>query len=95
MMGQYAIEKGIVCVWCRTEKIVSTHLKCFFCTMKHLNSKQKERLEKVSKKEWQQAMDEVKRLVNWRLYGSKTCSGAHSETLLGMPAADHYVGETV
>lgn len=71
-------------------------VKVFFCTMKHLNSEQKERLEKVSKKEWQEAVDQVKSLIDWRLYGSKANgSGAHSEMVLGMPAADHYVGEAV
>lgn len=70
--------------------------KVFFCKMKHLNPKQKERLEKVSKKEWQEAINQVKSLIDWRLYGSKANgSGAHSEMALGMPAADHYVGEAV
>lgn len=54
------------------------------------------RLARVGNKEWQDAIDQVKRLIDWRLYGSKANgSGAHSETVLGMPAVDHYLGEAV
>lgn len=56
---------------------------------------QKARLKKVSNKEWLDAMDKVKRLIAWRLYGCKQCSGAHSEMALGLPAEDYYVGEAV
>lgn len=64
--------------------------------MNKLSSKTKARLARVGNKEWQDAIDQVKRLIDWRLYGSKANgSGAHSETVLGMPAVDHYVGEAV
>lgn len=46
-------------------------------------------------KEWQDATESVKQLVKWRLSGSKQCSGAHSENVLGMPAVDYYVGEAI
>ena len=61
----------------------------------NLVEKQKARLAKVSNQEWNDALEEVKRLVNWRLFGSKADSGAHSEMVLGMPAVDYYVGEAV
>lgn len=56
---------------------------------------QKARLKKVSNKEWLDAMNEVKRLIAWRLYGCKQYSGAHSEMALGLPAEDYYLGEAV
>lgn len=55
----------------------------------------KPRLSRVSDKEWLKAMEAVKRLITWRLFGSKQCSGAHSEMLLGMNAVDYYLGEAV
>lgn len=61
----------------------------------NLVEKQKARLAKVSNQEWNDALEEVKGLVNWRLFGSKADSGAHSEMVLGTPAVDHYVGEAV
>ena len=53
------------------------------------------RLARVTNKEWLDATKSVKQLITWRLFGSKQCSGAHSEMVLGMPAEDYYVGEAV
>ena len=64
--------------------------------MNKLSSKTRARLARVGNKEWQDAIGQVKRLIDWRLYGSKANgSGAHSEAVLGMPAVDHYLGEAV
>ncbi|MBO5627230.1 MAG: hypothetical protein J5953_15780 [Prevotella sp.] len=53
-----------------------------------------ERLERVSDKEWREALDEVTAYLRWRLAG-KTQRGAHSEKELGMPALDYYQEEAV
>lgn len=53
------------------------------------------KFERLSDEEWQEATQSVKQLVKWRLGGSKQCSGAHSESILGMPAVDFYVGEAI
>lgn len=67
-----------------------------FIVMNKLSSKTKARLANVSDSEWLDAIDQVKRLIAWRLFGSKANgSGAHSEMVLGMPAEDYYVGEAI
>lgn len=53
------------------------------------------KFDRLTDREWQEATNSVKQLVKWRLNGSKTCSGAHSESVLGMPAEDYYVGEAI
>lgn len=80
----------------KSEKIilVQIHLQLFF-KMKKQKFDNKARLGKVSNKEWLEATESVKRLITWRLFGSKQCSGAHSESILGMPAEDYYVGEAI
>jgi hypothetical protein len=60
---------------------------------KEINNRPK--FERLTDKEWQEATESVKQLVKWRLSGSKQCSGAHSENVLGMPAEDYYVGSVV
>lgn len=63
--------------------------------MKKQKFDNKPRLARVTNKEWLDATESVKRLITWRLFGGKQCSGAHSEMVLGMPAPDYYVGEAV
>lgn len=75
-------------------KTVLTHLKVFRrMNKKHFDNKP--RLARVSDREWQEATESVKQLVKWRLFGNKLSSGAHSESVRGMPAEDYYVGEAV
>lgn len=50
---------------------------------------------RLTDQEWLEATNSVKQLVKWRLGGSKQQSGAHSESMLGMPAEDYYVGEAI
>ena len=68
-------------------------LNQIFATMQKKQFNNRPKFERLSDKEWQEATNSVKQLVKWRLSGSKTCSGAHSESVLGMPAEDYYVGE--
>ena len=60
---------------------------------KGINNRPK--FDRLTDKEWLEATNSVKQLVKWRLGGSKQCSGAHSENVLGMPAEDYYVGEAI
>lgn len=53
-----------------------------------------ERLERVSDKQWREALDELTAYLRWRLAG-KTQRGAHSEKELGMPALQYYQEEAV
>ena len=68
-------------------------LNQYFATMQKKQFNNRPKFERLSDEEWQEATNSVKQLVKWRLSGSKTCSGAHSESVLGMPAEDYYVGE--
>ena len=95
-MGQYAIERGNVreshnlgqtTVIQNSQKSFSHHEK------KIIDNRPK--FDRLTDKEWQDATESVKQLVKWRLNGSKQCSGAHSESTLGMPAVDYYVGEAI
>lgn len=52
------------------------------------------RLDRVTDKQWREALDELTVYLNWRLAG-KTKRGAHSEKELGMPALDYYTEEAV
>ena len=71
------------------------HLIQFFKTMKKKQFDNRPKFDRLTDKEWQEATNSVKQLVKWRLSGSKQCSGAHSENVLGMPAEDYYVGEAI
>lgn len=53
------------------------------------------KFDRLTDREWQEATNSVKQLVKWRLSGSKTCSGAHGESVLGMAAEDYYEGEAI
>ena len=52
------------------------------------------RLDRVTDKQWREALDELTVYLNWRLAG-KTKRGTHSEKELGMPALDYYTEEAV
>jgi len=62
-------------------------------TKKTINNGPK--FDRLTDQEWQEATESVKKLVKWRLNGSKQSTGAHSESILGMPAPDYYVGEAI
>ena len=78
-----------------TSKHIDSFNKRFFKTMKKKQFDNRPKFDRLTDKEWLEATNSVKQLVKWRLGGSKTCSGAHSENVLGMPAEDYYVGEAI
>lgn len=87
--------KEVTCARATTSEInFITNSIIFFATMKKIINNGPN-FDRLSDEEWQTATNSVKQLVKWRLGGSKTCSGAHSENVLGMPAEDYYVGEAI
>lgn len=86
--------KEVTCARATILKQLYYKLNQFFATMKKIiNNGPK--FDRLTDRECQEATNSVKQLVKWRLSGSKTCSGAHSESVLGMPAEDYYVGEAI